>query len=274
MRLAVLLLLAVPAYAAAQPSPPASVLKLPSPLPPPVAIHRATPPPVKPGDHKPTKPDEHKPGASASAPHKPTSEKAAPEKPTPGKPATAKPVPAKPTPSKPARKPAPPAAPKPAAVAPAPAPVEAPPAEPGKGSNTNLPLPRFASLRSDDVNFRSGPGTRYPIDWVYKRRDLPVEIEREFDLWRLVRDPLGNKGWVNQATLTGRRTAIVAGTERVLRQTADDTAGPVAKLKVGVILRLRSCEAGSQWCQAQIGDYRGYIRRSEIWGVTPDEVIQ
>ncbi len=268
MRLAVLLLLAVPAYAAAQPSPPASVLKLPSPLPPPVAIHRAAPP-VKPGDHKPAKPDEHKPGASASAPHKATS-----EKPTPAKPAPAKAVAAKPTPSKPARKPAAPVAPKPAPVAPAPDPVEAPPVDHSKGSNSNLPLPRFAALRSDDVNFRSGPGTRYPIDWVYKRRDLPVEIEREFDLWRLVRDPLGNKGWVNQATLTGRRTAIVAGTERVLRQSADDAAGPVAKLKVGVILRLRSCDAGSQWCQAQIGDYRGYIRRSEIWGVTPDEVIQ
>lgn len=269
MRLAVLLLLAVPAYAVAQPSPPASVLKLPSPLPPPVAIHRAASPPVKPGDHKPTKPNERKPGAPASASHKPTS-----EKPTPGKSTAAKPVSAKPTPSKPARKPAPPAAPKPAPVAPAPDPVERTPVDHSKGSNTNLPLPRFASLRSDDVNFRSGPGTRYPIDWVYKRRDLPVEIEREFDLWRLVRDPIGNKGWVNQATLTGRRTAIVAGTERVLRQTADDAAGPVAKLKVGVILRLRSCDAGSQWCQAQIGDYRGFIRRSEIWGVTPDEVIQ
>ena len=221
MRLAVFLLLAVPAYAAAQPSPPASVLKLPSSLPPPVAI-RPAPPPIKPGDHKPAKPDEHKPGAPASAPHKPTPEKPAPAKPTPAKPVPAKPVPGKPAPGKPARKPAAPAAPKPAPVTSAPAPVEAPPAEPGKGSNTNLPLPRFAALRSDDVNFRSGPGTRYPIDWVYKRRDLPVEIEREFDLWRLVRDPLGNKGWVNQATLTGRRTAVVASAERVLRQSAAD----------------------------------------------------
>lgn len=268
MRLAALFLLAVPAYAAAQPSPPASVLKLPSPLPPPVAIHpapgpdRKPGPPPKPGDHPPAKPGPAKPDHKPGAPNPPP--KAAPVKPIPGKP----------TPAKPAHKPAPPAAPKPAPVAPAPDPVEAPPAEHGKGSNTNLPLPRFAALRSDDVNFRSGPGTRYPIDWVYKRRDLPVEIEREFDLWRLVRDPLGNKGWVNQATLTGRRTAVIAGAERVLRQAADDAAGPVAKLKVGVILRLRTCEAGSQWCQAQIGDYRGYIRRSEIWGVTPDEVVQ
>jgi SH3-like domain-containing protein len=124
------------------------------------------------------------------------------------------------------------------------------------------------------VNFRTGPGTRYPIEWVYKRRDLPVEIEREFEVWRLVRDPEGAKGWVHQATLTGRRTAIVTGGERVLRQAADDAAGPVAKLKAGVILRLRSCDAGSEWCQAQAGDYRGWIKRNEIWGTLPGEAIQ
>ena len=271
MRLAALFLLVLPAYAAAQPSPATSVLKLPNQLPPPVALHPgaapdrkpASPPKLaspKPGDHKP----EAKPQASKPQPPKPGDHKPASPKPQPPKAGAAKPV----------HKPVPAPAPKPTPVTPAPAPVEAPPTEPGKGSNTGLPLPRFAALRSDDVNFRSGPGTRYPIDWVYKRRDLPVEIEREFDLWRLVRDPLGNKGWVNQATLTGRRTAIVTGAERVLRQTADDAAGPIAKLKVGVILRLRSCDGGSQWCQAQIGDYRGFIRRSEIWGVTPDEVIQ
>ncbi len=92
---------------------------------------------------------------------------------------------------------------------PAAAPAAAPPAtaaEPPKGSNTGLPLPRFAALKTDDVNLRTGPGTRYPIDWVYKRRDLPVQIEREFEVWRLIADSEGVKGWVHQATLTGRRS--------------------------------------------------------------------
>ncbi len=40
---------------------------------------------------------------------------------------------------------------------------------------------------------------RYPIEWVYKRRSLPVEILR-FDVWRLVQDPDGIKGWMHQAT--------------------------------------------------------------------------
>ena len=117
--------------------------------------------------------------------------------------------------------------PKPPAAAPAPQPPAPPPPEPpkpteaetAKGSNTGLPLPRFAALRSDEVNLRAGPGTRYPIEWIYKRRELPVQIQREFEVWRLVQDPDGIKGWVHQATLTGRRSFIVTGVR------CDATAG-------------------------------------------------
>lgn len=78
-----------------------------------------------------------------------------------------------------------------------------------KGSNTGLPLPRFASLRADKVNMRAGPGERYPILWVYHRRGMPVQIEREFDVWRLVEDSDGVKGWVHQATLAGARDFVI-----------------------------------------------------------------
>ena len=202
--------------------------------------------------------------ARAAPPPAPHTSPSPPHRATPGH---AKP---KPKPKAPARHgPAPAAAP-----APAPAPEAEKPAEPQKGTNTGLPLPRFAALRSEEVNFRSGPGARYPIEWVYKRRDLPVQIEREFEVWRLVRDSEGVKGWVHQATLAGRRTAVVIGGEQALRDAGNDKAAVVARLKPGVIIRLRSCEAGSNWCEAQAGDYRGWIKRSEIWGTLPGEAIQ
>ncbi len=162
----------------------------------------------------------------------------------------------------------------PAAPAPEPEPVPETPAEPTKGSVTGQPLPRFAALRADEVYMRVGPGKRYPIDWVYKRRDLPVRIEREFEEWRLVRDQENTKGWVHQATLAPRRTGVVIGGERVMRSDGRDDAAPVARLKPGVIVRLRSCEATSDWCQTQVQDYRGWMKRSEIWGLLPGEAIQ
>lgn len=142
-----------------------------------------------------------------------------------------------------------------------------------KGSSTGLPIPRFVSLRSDEVNLRAGPGTRYPIEWVYKRRGLPVEILREFDVWRLVEDPDGTKGWVHQATLTGRRSFMITGADATLRREPQDDAAAVAILKVGVVGHLRSCTAKSDWCQVQAGDYRGYLRRNQFWGTLPDEAV-
>jgi SH3-like domain-containing protein len=157
---------------------------------------------------------------------------------------------------------------------PAPAAPPPAPAEPTKGSNTGLPLPRFASLKTDEVNLRSGPGLRYPIDWVYKRRDLPVEIEREFEVWRLVADPDGVKGWVHQATLVGRRTFVVKQPERTLRDEAKADGAPVARLQPGVIGRIRSCDANADWCQVQVGEYRGWLPREAFWGSYPGEAIQ
>ena len=52
------------------------------------------------------------------------------------------------------------------------------------GENTGLPLPRFAALKSNNINARSGPGDNYPVKAVYKRAGLPVEIVSEFKLWR------------------------------------------------------------------------------------------
>lgn len=83
--------------------------------------------------------------------------------------------------------------------------------DPAKGSVTGLPLPRYAALRSDEVNMRAGPGQRFPILWVYHRRGMPVRVEREFDVWRLVEDQTGQKGWMQQATLAGGRDFLIPG---------------------------------------------------------------
>jgi SH3-like domain-containing protein len=134
-------------------------------------------------------------------------------------------------------------------------------------------VPRFAALRFDDVNMRVGPGPRYPITWVYKRKDLPVEVDREFDIWRLIRDADGVKGWVSQASLYARRTFIVTTQEATLRDDMKDTAAAVAVLKHGVIGRIRSCAAGADWCEVQTGDYRGYLKRAQFWGTLSGEAV-
>jgi SH3-like domain-containing protein len=153
--------------------------------------------------------------------------------------------------------------------------VVVPPARPpdNVGTVTGMKLPRWAALRADDVNLRVGPGTRFPIDWQYHRRDLPVLILREVEVWRLIEDQDGVKGWVHQATLIGRRSFEVKGAEAVLRAAAGDDAAPVARLKPGVIGRIRSCEAAAAWCEVQVEDFRGWLRRDQFWGTDAGEPV-
>lgn len=138
------------------------------------------------------------------------------------------------------------------------------------------PVPRFVSLRADDVNLRTGPGSRYPVEWVYHRKGLPVEIVAEFDQWRQVVDSQGTKGWVHQRMVTGTRNVVIAGTQRILRQSADQAAAPVARLDPGVIAHLLACR--DAWCQVEVqnggSDVKGWLGRGEIWGVLPDETVK
>jgi SH3-like domain-containing protein len=155
-------------------------------------------------------------------------------------------------------------------------PPTTPPPSEAQATEPNEPppkVPRFAALKTDETNMRKGPGQRYPIDWVYQRRDLPLEVEREYDVWRYVRDPDGVQGWVHQVTLSDRRTFMVRDKDATLRAAANETADPVAQLKAGVLGRLRECDQGSQWCEVQVAGYRGYLRRDQIWGLLPDEVL-
>lgn len=147
------------------------------------------------------------------------------------------------------------------------------PAKPEEEKKPGLPVPRFASLRTDDVNMRAGPGFRYPIAWIYKRRELPVEIERDFEVWRLIQTPDGTRGWVHEATLTGRRTFIVQDPEVTVRAEPRDDAAAVARLKSGVIGRIRYCHKDSDWCRVQVREYAGFLKRTELWGILPGEVI-
>jgi SH3-like domain-containing protein len=134
------------------------------------------------------------------------------------------------------------------------------------------PLPRFVSLKADVVNLRTGPGDRYPVEWVYHRKGLPVEIIAQYDQWRRVRDWQGTEGWVHQRLVTGTRMVIVKGAQRVLHAEAEATSPPVAKLDPGVIAHLLECRG--DWCRVETQDIKGWLARDEIWGVYPDEVVR
>ncbi len=138
-----------------------------------------------------------------------------------------------------------------------------------KGSG--LPIPRFASLRSDEVNVRTGPGTRYPVDWVFKRKSMPVEIVAEYENWRKIRDWQGASGWVHQSLLTGKRNFIVGSKTASLFKTPATSAEVVAKLEPEVMGEIRSC--AGDWCRVKTASVSGWVERARLWGVYKSEPI-
>lgn len=138
-----------------------------------------------------------------------------------------------------------------------------------KGSG--LPIPRFASLRPDEVNVRTGPGTRYPIDWVFKRKSMPVEIVAEFENYRKIRDWQGASGWVHQSMLTGKRNFIIPSKAANLYKTPATSAEVVAKLEPEVVGEIRSCTG--DWCRVKVPGASGWIQRTSFWGVYKSEPI-
>ena len=136
---------------------------------------------------------------------------------------------------------------------------------------SGLPVPRFVSLKSDKAYLRTGPGDRYPVTWVYVRKGLPVEVVREYGIWRQVRDIGGSVGWMNKQLISGNRTAVVTGVVRVMYARPDLGGKAVWRIAPGAIVRVVLCDQA--WCRVDRGGKSGYILRAQLWGVGPTEAI-
>ena len=135
-------------------------------------------------------------------------------------------------------------------------------------AKTGLPLPRFVSLKVNKVNLRRGPSLNYKIDWVYKRKHLPLMIVSEFGHWRKVTDFEDFTGWIYKDLLSGSRYIIINKKETLLRNKASFNSLGKAILKREVIGKLINCEG--LWCFIRVKNLRGYVLAEHIWGVNID----
>ncbi|MEM7744939.1 MAG: SH3 domain-containing protein [Pseudomonadota bacterium] len=139
------------------------------------------------------------------------------------------------------------------------------------GAVTNLPVPRYVSLRSSRINVRRGPGLDYRKDWVFRRAGLPVQVVDEYGDWRRIVDKDQAGGWVYHAMITGRRTVVITADDVVFRKDPADTAAATAQAERGVVARLRKC--GETWCEVEADGHRGWVPKTAVWGVDPGEIF-
>lgn len=138
------------------------------------------------------------------------------------------------------------------------------------GPVTNLPLPRYVSLKASKANVRRGPSRSHRIDWVFTRRDMPLQITAEYGNWRRVQDRDGLGGWMHYSLLSGSRTVLVQEDMLTIRTRPEDEAPVAAALEADVIARLGACNA--RWCRISAEGYKGWAPKSRLWGVDMDEL--
>ncbi len=141
---------------------------------------------------------------------------------------------------------------------------------PAIGPETNLPLPRFVSLRAGEANVRRGPSLSHRIDWIFTRRDMPLQVIAEYGHWRRVIDRDGQGGWIHYRMLSGARTVLIEAENTTLRARPEASAIENAILEPGVVARLGDCNP--DWCELTAGGYRGWVPKSQLWGVSDGEI--
>ncbi|WP_211092137.1 SH3 domain-containing protein [Aliigemmobacter aestuarii] len=144
--------------------------------------------------------------------------------------------------------------------------------DPNRGAVTNLPLPRYVSLKGTEGNARRGPGLTHRIDWVFTRAGMPLRITAEFENWRRVEDIEGAGGWVHYSLLSGVRSAIVMQDLAEFRSAPDDRGQIVLQAERGVIGRILECNP--DWCRLNTDGGRGWVRKTALWGTDPGEIIE
>jgi SH3-like domain-containing protein len=167
---------------------------------------------------------------------------------------------------------APPARPVIQTVLPAPADNTVLQHDPTKGAVTNLPVPRYVSLKTNQGNARRGPGLSHRVDWVFTRAGVPLRVTAEYENWRRIEDAEGVGGWVHYTLLSGVRAVLVTQDMAEFRSDPVADAMVVVQSEQGVVGKLLECNA--DWCRVALDGYKGWVLKSSIWGVDPGEIVE
>lgn len=150
--------------------------------------------------------------------------------------------------------------------------AKAPIRDPNRGAVTNLPLPRYVSLKGNEGNARRGPGLTHRIDWVFTRSGMPLKITAEYENWRRVEDAEGVGGWVHYSLLSGVRSVLIAADMAEFHSRPQAESEVIFKAERNVVGWVQECDA--DWCRISVDGERGWVDKASLWGVAPGEVVE
>ncbi len=122
----------------------------------------------------------------------------------------------------------------------------------------------FVSLKKNKVNVRYGPSFDSDIKYVYKKINLPLKQIDKKENFRRIIDLKNNSGWIHISQLK-KSNSVITTRDKILFKRPNTFAKPIAQIKEGRLLILKKCE--EQWCNIISGEYEGWIKINNIWGL-------
>ena len=121
----------------------------------------------------------------------------------------------------------------------------------------------FLSLKKSKVNVRYGPGFDFPVKFVYRKTNFPVKQIDKKENFRRVIDIKNNSGWIHVSQLKKVNSVIVLK-DKVLFKKSSFFSKPVAKIKKGRLLIIKTCE--DNWCKVKTDNFKGWVNKDNLWG--------
>jgi SH3-like domain-containing protein len=135
---------------------------------------------------------------------------------------------------------------------------------------SGLPVPRYVSLKFDQVNARSAPGDDSRLLWVYRAKGLPVQVVAETNEWRRICDPERGLAWVHRRTTDGRRMVMRLQPQPLALLSKPGPEGRVkAYLASRALAELDRCNKDG-WCKLKAGRADGWAPAVQVWGTAEE----
>ena len=124
---------------------------------------------------------------------------------------------------------------------------------------------KFLSLKKNKTNVRYGPSLDYPINYIYRKVNLPVKLIDKKENMRRVIFLDNNSGWIHRSQLKESKSIIILE-EKILFKKPSNFSRPVARLEKGRLLVIKECK--DDWCNIRTDKYKGWIKTKNVWGST------
>jgi SH3-like domain-containing protein len=136
-------------------------------------------------------------------------------------------------------------------------------------TSSSVALAEMVSIKGDDINMRSGPGTKYKVLWKLGS-GFPLKVLRKQGSWYRVQDFEGTIGWVHR-NVTSRKQHMIVMVNKKTKKRINVRSGPgtnnriVAKAYYGVVFK--TIEQKSGWVHLEHDKgVNGWVKRSLLWG--------